>query len=234
MKVLCTICIRKNSKGIKNKNIKLINNIPLFAHTLIQAKNSNLFENIVVSTDSERIMNISKKYGVEIFFQRPKLLSRDSSPKIPVIRHALLKSEKFFNKQFEIIIDLDATSPLRSIFDIKKALKLFYKEQSNNLISVCVSKKNPYFNMIEIINKKIRLVKNTNNMIFRRQDAPQVYDMNASIYIWKRRILLKSNNVFTKKTSVYIMPQERSIDIDTEFDFKIVKQQLKQNEKLFR
>ena len=234
MKVLCTICIRKNSKGIKNKNIKLINNIPLFVHTLIQAKNSNLFENIVVSTDSRKIMNISKKYGVEIFFQRPKFLSLDSSPKIPAIRHALLKSEKFFNKKFEIVIDLDVTSPLRNIFDIKKALKLFYKEQSNNLISVCVSKKNPYFNMIEILDKKIRLVKNINNKIFRRQDAPMVYDMNASIYIWKRRILLKSNNVFTKKTSVYIMPQERSIDIDTEFDFNIVKQQLIKNEKLFK
>ena len=227
MKVLCTICIRKNSKGIKNKNIKLINNIPLFVHTLIQAKNSNLFENIVVSTDSRKIMNISKKYGVEIFFQRPKFLSLDSSPKIPTIRHALLKSEKFFNKKFEIVIDLDVTSPLRNIFDIKKALKLFYKEQSNNLISVCVSKKNPYFNMIEILDKKIRLVKNINNKIFRRQDAPMVYDMNASIYIWKRKALIYNDTLFTKKTAIFEMPEERSIDIDTIFDFKLVEFLLK-------
>ena len=223
LKILCTICARQGSQGVSNKNIKIIKNLPLIAHTIIQAKQSKIFDNIIVSSDSEKIMNISEKYGASVFFKRPKILAKNTSPKIPVIIHALKKSELYFNKKYDIIVDLDPTSPLRKILDIKKSLELFNKMKSSNLVSVSNASKNPYFNMLEIINNKVKLSKSRNIQILRRQDSPKVYDMNASIYIWNRKYLLNKSKLINSKTLAYIMPENRSIDIDTPFDFKIVK-----------
>ena len=97
MRVLCTICARKGSKGLPNKNIKEIHGKPLLAFSIQQALESNLFDKIVVSTDSNEIGKIAKKYGAEYWFSRPTELSKDDSPKIPVIRHVLEESEKKFS-----------------------------------------------------------------------------------------------------------------------------------------
>ena len=147
--------MRSGSQGVKNKNIKLINGRSLMYYTIKQAIKSRIFDHIVVSTDSKKILRIAKSYGADGWFLRPKKLSLNSSQKVPVIRHALLQAEKFYNKKFETIIDLDATSPLRKTSDILKAYKFFVKQKANILFSGCKSKKNPYFNMIEIVNNKI-------------------------------------------------------------------------------
>ena len=222
MNILCTICVRGGSKGVKNKNIKKINNKPLVSYTIEQAIKSKIFKCIAVSSDSDKILNVAKKNGVKDLIKRPPKLARDDSPKIPVIRHCLIEMEKKYNKNFDIIIDLDATSPLRNILDIKKALKKMILDKNNNLFTVCLSRRNPYFNAVEFKNNKIQPVKNLMKKLTSRQAAPIVYDMNASIYIWKRNLLLRSDTVFHKKTSVYLMPEKRSIDIDTEFDYKMV------------
>ena len=221
--ILCTLCMRGGSKGVPNKNTAIINGKPLLYYSLKQAKDSKLFSKIVVSTDSDKIFNISKKYGAECWFKRPKYLSTDKTAKLPVIRHALLKSEKNFKQTFDIIFDLDVTSPLRTANDIQYAYKKFIKENSNNLISATPANKNPYFNQIQFKKNKYDVVLKKKNIPIRRQDAPKIYDMNASIYIWKRNILINSNNLFTKKTSLYIMPPERSCDIDTLLDLEFVK-----------
>tara|TARA_Y100000590_G_C15747811_1_gene1022882 strand:- start:8967 stop:9659 length:693 start_codon:yes stop_codon:yes gene_type:complete len=224
MNYLCTICARKNSRGVKNKNFKILNGIPLIGHTILQAKKSKIFSNIVVSTDSNKIRNISKKFSVEYCFKRSKKFSSGTISKIPVIQNATKMAEKYFGKKFDIIIDLDVTAPLREIKDIKKAVRKFLKSNSDILFSVCKSKKNPYFNMVEQINKKVMLVKKTSKKISNRQRSPKVYDMNASIYIWKRLALFKKGeNLFSKKTSIYLMPQERSVDIDSMYDWRLAK-----------
>lgn len=223
MNYLCVICARKNSRGVKNKNLKNMNGIPLIAHTIIQAKKSKIFNNIVVSTDSNQIKNIAKKFGADCWFKRPKNLSNQYVSKIPVIRHAANMAEKYFKKKFDIIIDLDVTSPLREIDDIKKALKKFLSLKSKTLFSVCESKKNPYFNMVEEVKNKIQLVKPLKKKILSRQQSPQVYDMNASIYIWTRSALIRKLSLFSKNNSIYVMPQDRSIDIDSMYDWKLVK-----------
>tara|TARA_Y100000590_G_C15687691_1_gene1002236 strand:+ start:599 stop:1270 length:672 start_codon:yes stop_codon:yes gene_type:complete len=220
--------MRGGSKGIKNKSIALVNNKPLFTYTLNQIKKIKFIDKIVVSTDSKKIYNITSKYGVENWFLRPKNLSKDSSPKIPVIRDALIRSEKYYDKKFDIIIDLDVTSPLRNIKDIKNSFKKFFSKKAEILFTVTKSKKNPYFNMVEIKNSNVNLVKK-NQIISRRQDAPSVFDMNASIYIWKRKTLMKYNTLFIKKTTIYEMPEERSIDIDTSLDLKLVEYLLRNN-----
>ena len=158
MNILCSVCARGGSTTLKNKNIKILYGKPLIAHTLITAKKAKIFDSLVVSSDSSKIINISKKYA-DFTIKRPHNLSHDSSPKIPAIRHVLEKSEEFFNKKFDVIIDLDATAPLRTVKDIKDALKIFLKNKNSNLFSVCKSNKNPYYNMVEKKNKKIRIVK---------------------------------------------------------------------------
>ena len=157
-KILCTICMRGNSKGIKNKNLKMINGKPLLFYTISKAIKSNIFDEIVVSSDSKRILLASKKFGVRNLIKRPKKLSNDSSGKIPAIKHALLLTQKKLNKNFDYVIDLDVTSPLRTVDDIKKSFYKFKKKNADNLVSVCISRKNPYFNIIEKKNSTIKLI----------------------------------------------------------------------------
>ena len=234
MKILCTICVRSGSKNLLNKNFKKLNKKFLIEYTIEQAIKSNLYSRIILSSDDKRIYNIGKKYNIDVWFLRPKRLSGDRVGKISVIKHALLKSENYYNINFDYIHDLDATSPLRNTSDIIKAHKIFVKEKANNLISGCIAKKNPYFNMVEIDkSNKISISKDKVKFI-RRQDAPKVFELNASIYIWKRNILINNKNLLNDKTVFYEMPIERSIDIDSKFDWEIVEDIIKRkkNDKL--
>ena len=228
---LCTICMRRGSKEIKGKNFRLVNGKPLMYFTIKQAIKSKIFDNIVASTDSKKILKYAKSYGADGWFLRPKKLSSNFSPKIPVIRHALIKAEKFYNKSFKFIVDLDVSSPLRNAEDIIKAYKFFLRKKADILITVSRSKKNPYFNVVEIRNKKVKIIKNTDKNIFRRQDAPKTFDMSASIYMWTRKALLNSRSLYVKKTVLYEMPAARSIDIDSKLDLKIVEFLLKSKHK---
>ena len=226
--------MRIGSQGVRNKNMKLINGKPLMYYTIKQAIKSKLFDNIVVSTDSKKMLVKAKSYGAEGWFIRPKRLSSNTCSKIPVIRHALREAEKFYNKKFKFIVDLDVTSPLRRVEDIINAYKSIIKNKGDVLITGAKSKRNPYFNMVEIINKKVKRVKIVKKQIFRRQDAPTTYDLNASIYIWNRNTLINSKSTIkgletntTSKTVFYEMPEIRSIDIDSKLDFEIVQFLLK-------
>lgn len=228
MRILCTICAKKNSAGLRNKNIKPLNKIPLVSRAITQAKKSNIFDNIVISTDSKKIIILSKKLKIETWFLRPNDLCKNDTAKTDVILHALKESEKFYKKKYDIIIDLDVTAPLRSILDIKNALNKFKKNKLEILFSVCESKKNPYFNMVEKINGKLKMVKIGKN-INSRQLAPKVYDVNAAIYIWSRNALLRKKSFFSKKTDFYVMPRIRSVDIDDKNDWDLVNFYIKKN-----
>ena len=214
--------MREGSRGLKNKNHKLLLGKPLLYYTIKQAQNSKLFDKIVVSTDSAKIFNLSKKYGADVWFKRPKKLSSSKSAKLDVVKHALRESERKFNKSFDIICDLDVTSPLRNIKDIKNSYLKFKNDNANNLFTVNLARKNPYFNQIELRNEKVNIVKKINKLPVRRQDAPIVYDVNASIYFWKRKVLINNKSIFSSKTSIYVMPYSRSIDIDDYTDWKLV------------
>lgn len=219
--ILCTICARAGSKGVKNKNIRSLLGKPLIAYSIEQAIESNLFEHIVVSTDSDAIADVAKDYGAEVFFKRDEYLSSDEAGKIDVIKDALEKSEKYFTTTFDYVVDLDATSPLRDVEDIAKAFRKFMDYDYDNLITAMPARRSPYFNLIELSKEgQVRLSKTLDKQIVRRQDSPKCYDMNASIYIWKRETLVKNYTLFSEKTGLYVMPEERSIDIDNDLDFK--------------
>ena len=230
MNILCTICARGGSSNLKNKNLKLVNGHPLIAYTVKQAVNSKLFKNIIISTDSVKIKNIAIKYGASSIFVRPNKLSNNTAGKLDVIKHALIKAESYFNYKYDYVCDLDVTSPLREISDIKLAFKTFRKFDSDNLFSVISARKNPYFNIIKKKNNSFLPVSPLKKIVFRRQDAPKVFEMNASIYFWKRKSLLNSNSVFLKNTSIYKM-NEYAIDIDNKYDFEFINSIVKKYKK---
>ena len=225
MKVICTICARGGSQGVKNKNILNLCGKPLIAHSIIQAKQSGLFDVIAVSSDSDKILKVAKKWGADLLIERSAELATATAAKLPVIQHAVLTAEQITSTVFDKVIDLDATSPLRLVSDITEAFKLFMQnKEAENLITAFPSRHSPYFNMVELNQHGfVTLTKSLAKPIIRRQDSPLCYDMNASIYIWKRAELLKNAVVITEKTMLYVMPEERSVDIDSPLDLQLVK-----------
>jgi CMP-N,N'-diacetyllegionaminic acid synthase len=220
---ICTICARGGSKGVKNKNIRNLAGKPLIAYSLKQAKDCGLFDLIAVSSDSQEILSIARLYGADIIIERPDHLAGDTAPKVPVIRHCVEEAERISNKQFDVVVDLDATSPLRLSEDIIGAVALLEMENVSNVITACPARRSPYFNLVEVDESGVvRLSKSLDKNIVRRQDSPRCFDMNASIYVWKRQALTDYSTVFNFDTRLFEMPEERSTDIDNELDFEIV------------
>jgi CMP-N,N'-diacetyllegionaminic acid synthase len=224
MKRLCSICVRAGSRGVVNKNIRSICGKPLLVHSIEQAAASGLFDHIAVSSDSREILDIAQGAGATILVQRPVELAQDTSPKVPAIRHCLEAAEAQVGNAFDIIIDLDATSPLRTTEDIKACVELLESDaQVTNVITAAPARRSPYFNLIEqSADGSVAVSKKPQGAVVRRQDAPACFDMNASIYGWRRQVLLSNDSIFLYGTKLYVMPEERSIDIDSELDFKIV------------
>ena len=221
-KILCTVCARGGSKGLPNKNLLKIGGKSLIGHTLTQAKLIENISCIIVSSDSKQILEEGKVHGADILLQRDDMLASDKAGKIDAIIDSLIYAENELNIDFDYIIDLDVTSPLRNISDIKNCLGFIKDRGFKNLITVTNAKKNPYFNQIQITNEGPQLVRSGQN-IKSRQSAPKIYDMNASIYVWAKDFLLNEKTLFSKDTIVYDMPEERSIDIDNLLDYKFVK-----------
>ena len=222
MKTLCTICARAGSKGVANKNLRLINNKPLIVYSIEQAIATKLFDQIVVSSDSKEIREVALANGATFCVDRPAELATDTAPKLPAIKHCVENAEKKFG-QFEVIIDLDATAPLRESSDIIGALELLQSAQADNVITGTPAHRSPYFNLVETdVNGIVSLSKPPANVVARRQDSPQCFDMNASIYVWRRQALFANENLFTGNTRLFVMPRERSLDIDSQADFEMV------------
>ncbi len=228
-KIICSICAREGSKGVKKKNLKLLLGKPLIAYSVIAAKEANIFSHIAVSSDSDEILQVAKEYGADILIKRPDHLAQDESPKMGVIKHCFLESEKTTGETFDYVVDLDATSPLRNSRDIIECVNLLIHSDCENVITAMPARRSPYFNMVELDENGVaQLSKKFPKPIFRRQDCPKCYDMNASIYAWKRESLLNNESVFLKDTRLHVMPEERSYDIDTPVDFKIVELLMKE------
>lgn len=223
--VLVVIAARGGSKGVKNKNIRPILGKPLIAITIEQAVRWGRASRVIVSTDSSKIRNVAIQYGAEAPFLRAKRLATDECPKGLVIRDALLRAEAFYRTKFDLVMDLDATSPIRRGDDLERSLRLFQFIKPKTLFSVTHSHKNPYFNMVERTPAGgVALSKKLKGQITCRQDAPEVFSMNASIYIYDRNYLMRSRTAkpITNRSAIYVMDDLSSIDIDREIDFKFV------------
>lgn len=216
---IVTICARSGSIGIPGKNIKPLLGKPLIGHTIEQALTLREADHVLVSTDSEEIAAIARTHGAETPFLRPASLATATTGKLDVIAHLVDWAETHLGP-IGRIIDLDPTSPLRSIGDIRDCLALLDAE-TDVVITACEAEKNPYFNMIEYQpDGNVRLVKQTKNRYLSRQSAPKVFSMNASIYVWWRHTL--SAGLWNGRTKLHVMPRERSVDIDEPVDFMVV------------
>jgi len=218
--ILATICARGGSKGVKNKNIRLLKNKPLIEYSLDIINQSSLIDGYIISTDSDEIIKVVGNLGYKIEFKRPSELASDKVSRIDAIKHAVLWKEKNDRRIFDIIVDLGVATPLKTKEDLNNAVKLCIDSNAANVFSVCPCARNPYFNMVEVIDGKVKLVKE-NLEITARQQAPIVYEMNDGFNVWSHDSLFSDNPQFKDSTKIYIMPRERSIDIDEEEDFRI-------------
>ena len=220
-KVLITICARGGSKGIPEKNIREINGLPLIAYSIKTAREYSEKYNcdLSLSTDSAKIRKIAEEYGLKTNYIRPDELSGAEVGKIEVLKSLLDYEEMKINKEYDYLIDLDVTSPLRSLFDIEKAFETLMNSDAYNIFSVSKASRNPYFNMVER-NKSQEYVKivKTEEQFLTRQSAPKVFDMNASFYIYKRSFFNKQfTSSITPKSLAYEM-NHICFDIDEPID----------------
>ena len=220
--IIAIIPARGGSKGIKLKNLKKINGKSLIEILAKQIKKCNFINYAAISTDNIKIAAEGNRFGLDVI-SRPKNLSGDKISDTKVLLHGLLKMESIKNKKFDIAVMLHPTSPLRKIDDIKEAFRKFKSSKQDMLISGNKARKNPYFNMVQKKGKNsLKLTIKPKKFIVRTQDAPTVYELNASIYFWKRESCFRQKGPFCKKTFFYEMPYSRSIDIDSLSDFKMV------------
>lgn len=219
---VCTICARGGSKGVPGKNIRPLGGKPLIAHSVEQALASGLFEVVAVSSDDDAILNAGRDAGAQFLIKRPDELATDESGKVPAIVHALLAVEAHLGKQVEILVDLSTTAPLRSVADIADAVELLETSGATSVITGFAAHASPYFSMVERApDGTVHVSKKVDPPYLRRQDSPAVFEMNGSIYVWRRTPFVAAPNVFYPDTRLLEMTPERSVDIDTEFDFRI-------------
>ena len=234
MKIIGTVCARGGSKGLPKKNIMHLAGKPLIAYTIEVALKWKKIDKLIISTDDNEIAKISTEYGAEVPFMRPAELATDTADKLPVLQHAVKFCEKEYNTGYDVVVDLDPTAPLRKISDLDNALNKFLNSDADVLYSVCRARKSPYFNMVELDeNGYAHLSKPLKNKIARRQDSPEVYDMNASIYIFNRDFLLTADSIHSGKAVVYVMDDISAFDIDRKIDFQFIEFLLKKGVFIF-
>lgn len=216
---------RSGSKGIKDKNIIIINNKPLIYYTIKKAKESHLLSDLVVSTDSHKIANICKKYNIEVPFLRPKKFSTDNSNIIYTLKYTLKKMEKLKNKKYDYVVLLQPTSPKRAIKEIDKSILKVIKNKSDSLISLCkLSHPHPLKLKKIIKNKVYSFKKYIDNPP--RQSLEQLYMPSGNIYITRRDLLFK-NKITGPNATFNLVDKKNYVNIDNNDDLILAKTKLK-------
>jgi CMP-N,N'-diacetyllegionaminic acid synthase len=219
---LCVICARGNSKGVRNKNIRPLLGKPLIAWTVEQARASGIFERVAVSSDSSVILEVGRSAGVDLLIERPDELATDTASVLPAILHCLRAAEAGTGHVFDTLVLLQTTSPTRTVQDIRDAVALFQETRADAVISAQQAKGSPYFNLVELAaDGRVHLSKAPDKAITRRQDTPACFQLNGSIYVWRRDVFCAAPAILYPNTRLFMMPEDRSIDIDTELDFAL-------------
>ena len=201
----------------------------MLLYSIEVALQSGLFDRIAVSSDSAEILALARGAGVTDIVERPPEMASDQAAKCPAIRHALLTVEEHHGEHFDIQVDLAVTSPLRLAEDIHGAVALLRNARAKSVITGAPARHSPYFSLVEEASDgTVALSKKAD--IVRRQDAPRTFAMDGSIYVWDTDAFRADPKVFYPDTRLYVMPDERSQDVDTEIDFAIVEMLLKRRQ----
>ncbi|MBC8331869.1 MAG: acylneuraminate cytidylyltransferase family protein [Anaerolineae bacterium] len=216
--VLALIPARGGSKGVPNKNIARVGGKPLVAWTILAAKQVRSVDRIVVTTDSPEIARVARDYQAEVPFIRPPELALDDTPGMPPILHAIQWLETNQSYCPDYIMCLQPTSPLRSSQDIDAVIRIALDKDADSIVSVSSVQQHPQW--MKYVDAEGRMADYfpAADLIMRRQDLPPVYALNGAIYLTRRNILLEKETWYAPETYAYIMPPERSIDIDTSWD----------------
>jgi len=230
--ILGIIPARGGSKGISRKNIKKLLGKPLISYTIDSAKKSELLKSIIVSTDDEEISAIAQEYGVEVPFLRPKELAGDKSSMVPVVQHAVRFMEGKDRVVYDYIVLLQPTSPLKTSEDIDATISKLIDTRSDNVYSVTELTENTYhpLRIKKIDGDKVTPFWENETEGVQRQGLPKVYRRNGAIFAFTRDLIMNKDSIFGNEdsdTRGYIMPKERSVDIDSELDLLIAEYSLK-------
>ena len=234
MKILITICARGGSKGLPDKNIMKLNGKHLISYSIDVAKKfKELYKgsHIALSSDSDKIIEISKQYNLFSDYVRPLKFAGDTVGKLDAIRDVLFYFENKNQTKYDYVLDLDVTSPLRNVKDLLNAFQSIESDKKAlSLFSVSPPKRNPYFNMVEKKdNGYFNLVKNTKKNFLSRQNSPEVYDMNASFYFYRRIFFEKNFKTAITNNSIVYLLDHVCFDIDEKLDFEIMEYLISSN-----
>ncbi|MEO0564279.1 MAG: acylneuraminate cytidylyltransferase family protein [Chloroflexota bacterium] len=210
---------RGGSKGVKNKNIRLLNGKPLIAYSLELALTMPTIDRVVVSTDSEQIAEVAREVGAEVPFMRPAHLATDTAPEHMAWQHAVNTLQLADD---DIFISLPATSPLRNQQDVQACLDMLQTSQVDMVVTITPSARNPYFNMVKRLpDGQIEKILQGDEIITNRQSAPEFFDLTGLAYICQCGYIRRTMHYSEGRVHAVVVPQTRSLDIDTEFDLKI-------------
>ena len=231
MKACGFIFARGGSKGLPGKNIRPFHGKPLIAWSIEQALSVDRIERVIVSTDSEEIAMIARRYGAEVPFMRPCELASNEASEWLAWRHALNYVLESTGILPEVMVSVPATAPLRIPIDIENCLSKYFEDDADVVVTMTDSHRSPYFNMVKVNEEgEVVLVIPPQSSIVRRQDVPVVYDMATVCYVANSNFVLSHNSIFEGRVKGVHVPIERSIDIDTLRDFKIAEYFFSMNE----
>jgi CMP-N-acetylneuraminic acid synthetase len=218
VKVYAFVFARGGSKGLPGKNIRKLGGIPLLGHSIRIAKQVPAVEKVLVSTDAQDIAQVAREYGAEVI-ERPQSLATDSVAEWLAWKHAI-EHVRGRGEQFDVLLSLPATSPLRSVGDVENCLAAL-DDATDVVITVTPAGRNPYFNMVTRDERGYSSVVMQGKGFVRRQDAPQVYDITTVAYVAHPDYVLRSSGLFEGRVKSVIVPKERAADIDDAYDFLV-------------
>ena len=220
--VIGLIPARSGSKGIPDKNIRLVAGKPLIAYTIEAAQKSRYINKLFLSTDSQKIANVAKRFGLETDALRPAHLATDRAKTLDVVRYELSRLQKKLERRIDLVVLLQPTAPLRTAKDIDEACSMFLKQKKNNcLVSVCeVGGMHPKVMYIKQGDHLVPFLK-TGGRAMRRQNFETVYARNGALYLFTPKQAMEGEWVISKKPLMYLMPRERSVNIDEPLDLEI-------------
>jgi CMP-N-acetylneuraminic acid synthetase len=222
MSILALITARGGSKGLPRKNVLPLAGKPLIAWTIEAALASSGLNRVVVSTDDEEIADCARRWGADVPFMRPAELAGDGTPHIDVVEHAVHWLEINEGTQPDYVLLLQPTSPLRTAEDIEASIKLAGETGAPAVVSVCEAANHPYLVKRILEDGTLAAFVPTEIAYLRRQTLPPAYVLNGAVYLNRREVLLREHTFTPPGTLPYIMPPERSLDVDTRWDFYLV------------
>lgn len=218
MKNLAVIPARSGSKGLKHKNIKELDGIPLIGHSVLAARDSEMFSFVHLSTDSQKYAEIGQTYGADVSFLRDAALSSDHAGSWDVVRWVVEQFQKR-GQSFDTVALLQPTSPLRTAGDIAAAYRLFEEKDANMVVSVCEMDHSPLWSNTLPEDLSMEKFEDPSLSDIPRQQLPVYYRMNGAVYIVKTDFLFSGKPIYGERSYAYIMDKKCSIDIDDELDF---------------